>query len=142
MGITLSMTGVFRETGASFFFIPKGALTHHLRSRRWYPSLRSGSCALRGGCGSCGSLQTMPHHLRVLLSLPTVLKVVWVKMTHPTSAPCDKPATGSFLAVMDGACCPSIFFFGKETKTRVRRFSVPRKGCDLLWQFIIWKQRS
>ena len=29
MGITLSMTGAFRETGASFFFIPKGALTHH-----------------------------------------------------------------------------------------------------------------
>lgn len=32
-----------------------------------------------------------------------------------------KPATGSFLAVMDGACCPSFFFFGKETKTRVRK---------------------
>jgi len=30
MGITLSMTGAFRETGASFFFVPKGALTHHL----------------------------------------------------------------------------------------------------------------
>ena len=29
MDITLSMTGAFRETGASFF-IPKGALTHHL----------------------------------------------------------------------------------------------------------------
>ena len=53
-----------------------------------------------------------------------------------------KPATGSFIAAMDGAFCPSIFFFGKETKTRVRHFSVPRKGCDLLWQFIIWKQRS
>ena len=24
------------------FFIPKGALTHHLQSRRWYPSLQSG----------------------------------------------------------------------------------------------------
>ena len=53
-----------------------------------------------------------------------------------------KPATDSFIAAMDGAFCPSIFFFGKETKTRARRFSVPRKGCDLLWQFIIWKQRS
>ena len=42
MGITLSMTGAFRETGASFVFIPKGALTHHLQSRRWYSSLRSG----------------------------------------------------------------------------------------------------
>lgn len=71
------------------FFPVKGALTHHLQSRRWYPSLRSGSCALRGGCGSCGSLQTMPWHLRVLPSLPAVLKVVWVKKTYPTSAPCE-----------------------------------------------------
>ena len=39
-----------------------------------------------------------------------------------------KPATGSFIAVMDGAYCPSIFFFGKETKTGARRFSVHRKG--------------
>jgi len=30
MGITMIATGAFRETGASFFFIPKGALTHHL----------------------------------------------------------------------------------------------------------------
>lgn len=88
MGITLSMTGAFRETGASFFFVPKGALTHHLRSRRWYPSLRSSSCALRGGCGSCGSLQTMPHHLRVLRSSSAVLKVGWFKMNQNTSAPC------------------------------------------------------
>ena len=88
MGITMTATGAFRETGASFFFIPKGALTHHLRSRRWYPSLRSGSCALRGGCGSCGSLQTMPHHLRVLRSSSAVLKVGWFKMNQNTSAPC------------------------------------------------------
>ena len=29
-----------------FFFFPKDALTHHLQSRRWYPSRWSGSCAL------------------------------------------------------------------------------------------------
>lgn len=29
-----------------FSFFPKGALTHHLQSRRWYPSRWSGSCAL------------------------------------------------------------------------------------------------
>ena len=39
-----------------------------------------------------------------------------------------KTATGSFITVMDGAYCPSIFFFGKETKTGARRFSVHRKG--------------
>ena len=36
------------------FFPVKGALTHHLRSRRWY-CLRQ-PCALRGRRGSCGSL--------------------------------------------------------------------------------------
>ena len=71
-------------------------------------------------CGAqSGVVQNEPDHFRTL----------------------RKPAIGSFITVMDGAYCPSIFFFGKETKTRVRRFSVPRKGCDLLWQFIIWKQR-
>ena len=87
------------------FFPVKGALTHHLRSRRWYPSF-VGLCALRGGCGSCGSLQTMPHHLRVLLSSSAVLKVGWFKMNQTTSAPCGE-----------------------------------QKGRDILWQFIIWKQK-
>lgn len=32
-----------------FSFSPKGALTHHLQSRRWYPSRWSGSCTLRWG---------------------------------------------------------------------------------------------
>lgn len=38
----------FRRSGkpGRFSFSPKGALTHHLQNRRWYPSLRSGSCAL------------------------------------------------------------------------------------------------
>jgi hypothetical protein len=113
-------TEALRETGVLPFFIPKGALTHHLRSRRWYPSfvrlVRSARrmrllrqppdnatspagtavivCGAQNGLG-----QNDPHHFGTL----------------------RKPATGSFIAVMDGACCPSIFFFGKETKTRVRK---------------------
>ena len=42
--------------------------------RRWY-CLRQ-PCALRGGCGCCGSLQTMPQHLRVLLSSSAQVAVV------------------------------------------------------------------
>ena len=57
--------------------------------QRWYASF-VGPCALRGGCGSCGSLQTMPHHLRVLLSSSAVLKVGWFKMNQTTSAPCGE----------------------------------------------------
>ena len=53
MGITMNATGAFRETGASFFFIPKGALTHHLPTGQAVVSLPSvGPCALRGGLRS------------------------------------------------------------------------------------------
>lgn len=45
-----------RETGRPVSFVPKGALTHPPRSGRWY-CLRQ-PCALRGGCGSCGSLMS------------------------------------------------------------------------------------
>ena len=63
------MTGEGRsgKPGRSDFFTPKGALTHHLRSRRWY-GLRP-TRALRGGCGSCGSLQPMLPNLRLRSSL-------------------------------------------------------------------------
>ena len=72
MGITLSMTGAFRETGASFFFIPKGALTHHLRSRRWYPSLRSGRALCEADAAPAGALATADD-------TPTVsLTAAWV----------------------------------------------------------------
>ena len=98
------------------FFSVKSALPHHLRSRRWYPSLRSGSCALRGGCGSCGSLQTMPHHLRVLLSLPAVLKVVWVKMTHPTSAPCENLPPAAFSQLWTVLAARPFSFSEKKQK--------------------------
>ena len=58
-------------------------------------------------CGAqSGVVQNEPDHFRTL----------------------RKPAIGSFITVMDGAYCPSIFFFGKETKTGARRFSVHRKG--------------
>ena len=68
-------------------------------------------------CAQSGVVQNEPEHFRTL----------------------RKPATGSFIAVMDGAYCPSIFFFGKETKTSP---CGEKKGRDKLWQFIIWKQRS
>lgn len=85
--------------------------------RRWYPSLRSGSCALRGGCGSFGSLQTMPQHRRVLLSSSAVLKVVWFILIQTNSAPCENlppaalPQLWTELAVR-----PFSFTAAKETK--------------------------
>ncbi len=127
MGITMIVTGRLGKPERPSFFIPKGALTHHLRSRRWYPSLRSGSCALRGGCGSCGSLQTMPHHLRVLLSLPAVLKVGWVKMTHPTSAPCVNLPPAALSQLWTALTAHPFSFSEKKQKQGYAISAYPRK---------------
>ena len=67
MGITMTATGAFRETGASFFFIPKGALTHHPHCGRWYPSLRSGRALCEADCALCGERQTMPQRISVVI---------------------------------------------------------------------------
>ena len=62
MGITLSMTGAFRETGASFFFIPKGALTHHLLKQAVVALPLVGHVrSPRGIAAPAGALCPMPH---------------------------------------------------------------------------------
>lgn len=109
-----------------FFFSVKSALTHHLRSRRWYPSF-VGLCALRGGCGSCGSLQTMPHHLRVLLSSSAVLKVGWVKMTHPTSAPCVNLPPAALSQLWTMLTARPFSFSEKKQKQGYAVSACPRK---------------
>lgn len=113
------------------FFSVKSALTHHLRSRRWYPSLRSGSCALRGGCGCCDSLQTMPHHLRVLLSLSAVLKVGWFKMNHPTSAPCANLPPAAFSQLWTELAARPFSFSEKKQKQGYAVSAYP--GKDVIY---------
>ena len=80
--------GGLRETGSLPLFSPEGAVV-----------LAVGKpCALRGGCGCCGSLQTMPQHLRVPLSSSAQVSVV--SKTETTETCLRKPATGSFAAGM------------------------------------------
>ena len=136
MGITLSMTGAFRETGASFFFIPKGALTHHLRSRRWYPSLRSGRALCEADRALCGERQTMPPSLRRRSSLPVRLadgcRLICIfaanRCPHPgqPATRLRKPATGSFVAEMDDAIPhrPFSFVCAKRNK------NAPLRGAE------------
>ena len=50
-----------RATGDLLLFPEGRTYSPPARGRRWYPSRWSGTRALRGGCGSCGSLWTMPH---------------------------------------------------------------------------------
>ena len=149
MGITMIATGAFRETGASFFFIPKGALTHHLRRRRWYPSIRSGRALCEADCALCGERQTMPQRFPAVivcaagrrLSPCLPLRCKPLSSFRTTCTRLRKPATGSFFAGMDGCCpAPSIFFCrAKRNKTAPCR---GQKGSEGLWRSIIWKQRS
>lgn len=61
-------------------------------------------------CGAqSGVVQNEPDHFRTL----------------------RKPATGSFTADMDGARCPPIFFFGKETKQGYAVSAYP--GKDVIY---------
>ena len=150
MGITLSMTGAFRETGASFFFIPKGALTHHLQSRRWYPSLQSGRALFtKHPQDASPEGQTMPQRFpavivcaagrRLAPCLP--LRCKPLSSDGTTATRLRKPANGSFIAAMDG-CSPAPSFFFCRAKKKKTAPCRGQKGRERLWRSIIWKQRS
>ena len=68
------------------------------------------TCALRGGCGSCGSLQTMPQYTCCHCLHGGYLVC---SRSNADIHRLRKPAAGSFIAVMDRALCLSIFFFKK-----------------------------
>ena len=66
------------KPGAFLFFLPKGALTHHPEGA--VVCLRHRALS-EGDCGFCGSLQTMPQHLRALLSSSAQVSAVSVLET-------------------------------------------------------------
>ena len=88
---------------------------------RWY-CLRQ-PCALRGGCGFCGSLMDNATSRRCCCHCPRRRLNVLLHMhnkgmaiCHPHSAAClRKSATGSFIADM-GSFTPPIFFLRKRNK--------------------------
>ena len=121
--------GLRAAGGRSFF--PKGALTHHLpkagggippvgRAR----ALSEGDAAPAGAYGQCRTSAEVSS-----LSTQAAAVSRWKQLR-----PCPrKPATGSFVAEMDGAPAPSIFSFAKEKQKR--------KRGDIFWQSTIWRQR-
>ena len=129
MSDRLSVAFSFSRRGPAigrFFFFPKGALTHHLQSRRWYPSRWSGSCALhelsfrqfsRGG-RQCRK-RTFPVQSALYLLYQQNDEVAYC---HPHLAAClRKPATGSFYAVMGIAFSATpIFSFQKRNRKKGR----------------------
>lgn len=70
--------GAFRQPSVPFLLSRRAHLLTTPKGL-WY-FLRK-SCALRGECGCCGSLQTMPQHLQVLLSSSAQVAVVSVLET-------------------------------------------------------------
>lgn len=106
-----------------FSFFPKGALTHHLRSRRWYPSLWSGSCALRGGfrflrkpMDDAGKLLSSTQQAR--------------DGTKCSILACclRKPATGSFAADMGASICRCTHLLFCERETEIEERTVKGNG--------------
>ena len=108
--------GGLRETGGLPLFSPRRAhlLTTAPKGQRWY---------------ACGIVRS-PRGMRLLreppdnAATPAGAAVIVCgaqsgvgQNDPPHFRTLRKPATGSFIAAMDGTSCPSIFFFGKETKT-------------------------
>ena len=108
---------------------PKGALTHHLRNRRWYPS--------------CVRLVRSPRGMR-LLRKPTVHAV------HCSCEPCSiprlytralehclrKPAPGSFTADMGESFSRSTHVLFCEREPEIQG-----KDANQQRQSTIWKRR-
>ena len=132
MGFTMRFTarGV-RETERPVSFIPKGALTHHLQSKRWYAcgivrsprGIAASAEASRQCHSTCGRCC---HRLRRSQLFP-----FWKQ-----SAPCPhKPATGSFVCGYDPKLDFGSFSLLRK-RNRKRKNEVNKR-----WRFIIWKRR-
>ena len=110
----------------AFSFSRRGALTHHLQSRRWYPSRWSGSCApheLSFRQFSRGGRQCRKRTFPVQSALYFALSAKrWGGILPPHPAAClRKPATGSFYAVMGIAFSATpMFSFQKRNRKKGR----------------------
>ena len=135
MGITMTVTGRLWKPERPSFFIPKGALTHHLPAVQAVVSLPLvGPCALRGGLRS---LRRAPGNAAKPAGVGRHCLYGWQIGLRPvcsSAANCcplsgqpairlRKPATGSFVAVMDDATPhrPFSFVSAKETKPPLTR---------------------
>ena len=117
-----------QETGGLPFFLPKGpkgALTHHPEGAVVLPAA---SCALRGGCGSCGSL--MSNATSHLCCCHWPRSRLYVLLHHqnccfrfgnnPPPARIKLPPAALF-AVMGIACRNTHFLFAKKKQKQGRK---------------------
>ena len=118
LGITIKCyVGAPGNRSASLF--PEG--------RTYSPPVKQAVVCLRhralseGDCGFCGSLQTMPQHLRVLLSSSARLGKYRRFNRRYFSNRLRKPATGSFAAEMDGPPARPFSLLRKRNRKKESR---------------------
>ena len=115
----LNPLGGLRETGGLPLFSPEG--------RTYSPPVKQAVVCLRhrtlseGDCGFCGSLQTMPQHLRALLSSSVRLGKYRRFNRRYFSNRLRKPATGSFAAEMDGRSARPFSLLRKRNRKKESR---------------------
>ena len=152
MGITMIVTGRLGKPERPSFFIPKGALTHHLPAGQAVVSLPVvGPCALRGGLRS---LRRAPDNaaeptdvgrhclhgwqigLRPVCSFAA--SVVLCRDNLPSACENLPLAALSQLWTM----LPRTVHFLLSRQKKQNRPLRGQKGSERLWRSIIWKLRS
>jgi len=63
----------------------------------------------------------MPQHVRVLLSLPAVLKEVWFILNRTTSAPCENLPPAALPQRWTGVLPVHFLFYERETEKKKTR---------------------
>ncbi len=129
-----------RATGALLFFPEGRTYSPPAEGGRWYPSRWSGSCALRGGCGCCGSRMDNATLLRNCCHCPRSWRSALRKdcRTFLCGNVCQLPSKNFPRKIFDVYGYRSgdpHFLFAKKKQKRGRR------DGENEWRFIIWKQR-
>ena len=151
----LNLLGGLRETGGLPLFSPEG--------RTYSPPAKQAAVCLRhralseGECGCCDSLQTMPQHLRALLSssVQTANSLrqaqrIWAEILYPMLPSVCANLPPAALPQRWTGVLPAHFLFAKEKQKqacaqeppRGYRLRTPPDGRkENVWQFTIWKRK-
>lgn len=135
----LNPLGGLRETGGLPLFSPEG--------RTYSPPVKQAVVCLRhralseGDCGCCGSLQTMPQHLRVPLSSSAQTanslrraQRIGAEILYPMLPPaCANLPPAALPQRWAGVLPVHFLFYERETEKR--------NEVNERWQFTIWKRR-
>ena len=128
MGITLSMTGAFRETGASFFFVPKGALTHHRPRAGGGMAIGQRALLTKAPPGLPPEGPTMPQAV--------IAGAVGSAASRIAVRSCSEHTLRQLLM---RRLRGTSSFREKKQKLPLRR---GRRKVRTIWLFTIWRQRS